>query len=127
MNRTAPTPGAGPPVPGRRLEQLAELPVTVLRGVGERSAGDLAELGVTTVFDLLTHYPRRYIDGTRMLTTDRLVEGEKATVLATVRRVSAPPARGGARGRGRRALRSPVCGPRFRYSTTAAVDHWLPG
>jgi ATP-dependent DNA helicase RecG len=103
MNRTAPTPGAGPPVPGRRLEQLAELPVTVLRGVGERSAGDLAELGVTTVFDLLTHYPRRYIDGTRMLTTDRLVEGEKATVLATVRRVSAPPARGGARGRGRRA------------------------
>ena len=35
-----------------------------------------------------------------MVTIDRLVEGEKATVLATVRRVSAPPAR---KGRGRRA------------------------
>jgi len=102
VNRPAPTPATGSTVPGRRLQQLAELPVTVLRGVGENVAEDLAELGVTTVFDLVTHYPRRYIDGTRMLTIDRLTEGEKATVLATVRRVSAPPARAGARGRGRR-------------------------
>jgi ATP-dependent DNA helicase RecG len=96
----APTPGAGDPVPGRRLQQLAELPVTVLRGVGESVAGDLAELGIATVFDLVTHYPRRHIDGTLMLTVDRLVEGEKATVLATVRRASAPQGRPG---RGRRA------------------------
>ncbi|HEX7459268.1 MAG TPA: hypothetical protein VF279_01480, partial [Acidimicrobiales bacterium] len=88
------------PAPGRRLQQLADLPVTVLRGVGGAVARDLGELGITTVFDLVTHYPRRYIDGTRMLTVDRLVEGEKATVLATVRRVSAPPVRAG---RGRRA------------------------
>ena len=71
----------------------------MLRGVGDAAAGDLAELGITSVLDLVTHYPRRYIDGTRMVTIDRLAEGEKATVLATVRRVSAPPARGG---RGRR-------------------------
>jgi ATP-dependent DNA helicase RecG len=96
----APTPGAGPPVPGRRLQQLAELAVTVLRGVGESAARDLEALGITTVFDLVTHYPRRYIDGTRLLTVDRLAEGEKATVLATVRRVNAPPVRSG---RGRRA------------------------
>ncbi len=69
---------------GRRLGQLAELPVTVLRGVGAGVAADLTELGVTTVLDLVTHYPRRYIDGTRMVTIDRLAEGEKATVLATV-------------------------------------------
>ena len=99
MTRPAPTPGAGAPAPGRRLQQLAELPVAVLRGVGETVARDLAELGVTTVLDLVTHYPRRYIDGTRMLTVDRLTEGERATVLATVRRVSAPPVRPG---RGRR-------------------------
>ena len=85
---------------GRRLGQLAELPVSVLRGVGAGVAGDLAELGITSVLDLVTHYPRRYIDGTRMVTIDQLAEGEKATVLATVRRVSAPPPRGG---RGRRA------------------------
>ena len=90
---------AGAPA-GRRLGQLAELPVTVLRGVGAGVAAELAELGVTTVLDLVTHYPRRYIDGTRMVTVDRLVDGERATVLATVGRVSAPPPRGG---RGRRA------------------------
>ena len=100
MTEAAPTTGAGAVAPGRRLQQLADLPVTVLRGVGQAIAGDLAQLGIATVFDLVTHYPRRYIDGSRMLTVDRLVEGEKATVLATVRRVSAPPVRSG---RGRRA------------------------
>ena len=79
---------------------MADLPVTVLRGVGDAVAADLAELGIISVLDLVTHYPRRYIDGTRMVTIDRLAEGEKATVLATVRRVSAPPSRPG---RGRRA------------------------
>jgi ATP-dependent DNA helicase RecG len=89
------------PVPvGRRLGQLADLPVTVLRGVGPGVAADLEALGITTVLDLVTHYPRRYVDGTRMVTVDQLAEGEKATVLATVTRVSAPPP---ARGRGRRA------------------------
>ncbi|HEY4928398.1 MAG TPA: ATP-dependent DNA helicase RecG [Acidimicrobiales bacterium] len=100
MTPPAPTPGAGAPVPGRRLQQLAELAVTVLRGVGVSAARDLEALGITTVFDLVTHYPRRYVDGTRLLTIDRLADGEKATVLATVRRVNAPPARSG---RGRRA------------------------
>ena len=100
MTGAVPTTGSGAPAPGRRLQQLADLPVTVLRGVGPTVAADLAELGISTVFDLVTHYPRRYIDGTRMRTVDRLVEGEKASVLATVRRVGAPPARAG---RGRRA------------------------
>ena len=90
---------AGDPVPGRRLGQLADVPVTVLAGVGEAVARDLDALGVATIFDLVTHYPRRYVDGTRMVTLDRLVEGERAAVLATVRRVAAPPSR---HGRGRR-------------------------
>jgi len=94
-----PDPGTTDLPAGRRLGQLADLPVTVLKGVGDAVAADLAELGIDSVLDLLTHYPRRYVDGTRMATIDRLTEGEKATVLATVRRVSAPPARSG---RGRR-------------------------
>lgn len=100
-------PGPGPDVgagsgrkSGRRLGQLAELPVTVLHGVGDASARDLEALGITTILDLLTHYPRRYVDGTRMLPLDQVTEGERVTVLATVVRVSAPPVRGG-RGRGR--------------------------
>jgi ATP-dependent DNA helicase RecG len=59
--------------------------------VGTASARELAELGIETVFDLLTYYPRRYIDGTRLAPLSELAEGERASVLATVRRVNRPP------------------------------------
>src|ERR1035438_9929308 len=61
---------------------------------------DLAELGIESVLDLLTHCPRRYIDGTRLVPIAELAEGDKVSVLAEVVRVNRPPARGG-RGRGR--------------------------
>ncbi len=90
---------------GRKLGQLAELPVSVLRGVGSAAERDLAELGIETVLDLLTHYPRqgRYIDGTRLVPIAGLTPGEKASVLGRVARVgrAAP-----GYGRGRR--RSPT-------------------
>ncbi|HEX4246049.1 MAG TPA: ATP-dependent DNA helicase RecG [Acidimicrobiales bacterium] len=78
-------------IPGRKLRQLDELPVTVLDKVGTASARELAELGIETVLDLLTHYPRRYIDGTRLAPLSELAEGDTASVLATVRRVNRPP------------------------------------
>ena len=78
-------------IPGRKLRQLDDLPVTVLDKVGTASARELAELGIETVFDLLTYYPRRYIDGTRLAPLSELAEGERASVLATVRRVNRPP------------------------------------
>jgi ATP-dependent DNA helicase RecG len=78
----------GPPlVDGRKLRQLADLAVSVLRGVGATAEGELAELGIETVLDLLTHYPRRYIDGTRLVPISELASGEKASVLAEVVRV----------------------------------------
>ena len=91
----------GPSGAGRKYRQLAELPVSVLKGVGTTAGAELAELGIESVLDLLTHYPRqgRYIDGTRLRPIAELVEGEKASVLAQVTRVSRPPS---ARGRGRR-------------------------
>ncbi|HVB93969.1 MAG TPA: ATP-dependent DNA helicase RecG [Acidimicrobiales bacterium] len=85
---------------GRKLRQLADLPVTTLHKVGPAAAGELAELGVSSVLDLLTHYPRRYIDGTRLAPLAELDIGDKASVLAEVRRVNRPPVRYG-RGRGR--------------------------
>jgi ATP-dependent DNA helicase RecG len=85
---------------GRRLAQLAELPVSVLKGVGPGTAADLEALGVESVLDLLTHYPRRYIDGTRLVPLAGLAVGETASVLAEVRGVRRPPTRYG-RGRGR--------------------------
>ncbi len=84
---------------GRRFGQLAELPVSTLRGVGGVAERELAELDISSVLDLLTHYPRRYIDGTRMVSIASLAEGEKASVLGRVTRVARPPVR---RGRGRR-------------------------
>ncbi len=74
---------------GRRLAQLADLPVSTLHGVGTVAARELAELGIESVLDLLTHYPRRYVDGTRMLPIDGLAEGENASVLAGSRGRSA--------------------------------------
>ena len=96
-------PSVGGPMaesPGRKLAQLAELPVSVLKGVGSSAEGELAELELESVLDLLTHYPRRYIDGTRLAPLGELAIGEKASVLAEVRRVNRPPVRYG-RGRGR--------------------------
>ncbi len=92
-----PTEGAG-----RQLGQLAALPVSVLRGVGAVAARDLAELDIETVLDLVTHYPRRYIDGTRLVPIADLAPGEKASVLGEVVRINRPPS---GYGRGRR--RSP--------------------
>ena len=49
----------------RTLSQLAANPVTVLKGVGPERAKALASLDITNVLDLLTCYPRRYLDRTR--------------------------------------------------------------
>ena len=72
---------------GRRLGQLAIIPVSELKGVGEKKAEGLEAMGITTVLDLLTHYPRRYLDRTRQESIAGLKEHEEAMVLATVKRV----------------------------------------
>ncbi len=71
----------------RKLRQLAELPVSALRQVGPRTELELAELGIGSVLDLVTHYPRRYLDGTRLRPIADLVAGEKVSLLARVARV----------------------------------------
>jgi len=68
----------------RRLLQLAELPVTELKGVGDTKAGSLAKLNIRSVLDMLTYYPRRYIDRTNQAMLADLEVGEEATVLVQV-------------------------------------------
>ena len=72
----------------RLLSQLAAIPVSELRGVGAKRAGALREVGIEVVLDLLTHYPRRYIDRTQQADIRDLRLGEEAMVLATVKRVN---------------------------------------
>jgi ATP-dependent DNA helicase RecG len=87
---------AGAPIAtGRRLRQLRELPVTRLEGVGPRRAVALAEWGVESVLDLITTYPRRYIDRSRQADLADLAVGEEAVVLAEVRQVRARRTRNG--------------------------------
>jgi ATP-dependent DNA helicase RecG len=76
------------------LGELSSWPVTRLAGVGERKAEGLASVGVETLADLLTYYPRRYVDRTNECRIRDLVVGEEALVLVTVERASARRTRG---------------------------------
>jgi ATP-dependent DNA helicase RecG len=52
-------------------------------------------VGVDSVLDLVTLYPRRYVDRTNQVSIAEVAEGEQAMVLATVRKSSARPTRRG--------------------------------
>ncbi len=73
----------------RRLRQLGEIEVGQLRHIGPKRTQALATMGITSVFDLVTLYPRRYIDRTRRAELSDLSVGEEAAVFATVRSATA--------------------------------------
>jgi ATP-dependent DNA helicase RecG len=79
----------------RKLSQLADIPVTVLHGVGPKSAAHLADLDIETVLDLLTHYPRRYVDRGNEARIADLLPDDTGLVLARVERSSARRTRNG--------------------------------
>jgi ATP-dependent DNA helicase RecG len=79
----------------RRLTQLARIPVATLEGVGPKSVTALEEMGITTVLDLLTHYPRRWLDRTREARIADLRPGMEGVVVATVRAVHSRRTRNG--------------------------------
>ena len=78
----------------RTLAQLAAIEVGRLRQVGPERAKALGSLGVETVLDLLTHYPRRYLDRTNQVDIAALAVDEEALVLARVVRSHAIRGRG---------------------------------
>ncbi len=93
----------------KTLADLADAPMSVLRSAkrpvrapgngkqGRTRADALEHMGICSVLDLLTHYPRRYLDRTTQVPISELEEGDEATVLAVVRRVHRIPARRGAK------------------------------
>jgi len=72
------------PAGKRRLGQLAHIDVAELRNVGARRADSLRQMGIDTVLDLLTHYPRRYADRTNSSVIGDLVLDEESVVVARV-------------------------------------------
>ena len=75
------------------FRELAEIPVARLKGVGEKKLASLHEVGVHSVLDLLTSYPRRWVDRTNECRVSDLRPGEEALVLVTVRSTSRRTAR----------------------------------
>ncbi len=59
-------------------------PVTIIKGVGEKIAGQLQKVGAETIGDLLYTFPRRYDDYTLMKPIKELVFGEQVTIIGTV-------------------------------------------
>ncbi|MCX7619217.1 MAG: ATP-dependent DNA helicase RecG [Acidimicrobiales bacterium] len=79
----------------KRLEQLAGIPVAHLKGVGAKTQRGLEVIGVHTVLDLLTYYPRRYLDRTKEARIRELRPGEEAVVLVEVQKTVARRSRTG--------------------------------
>ncbi len=80
---------------GVDLGRLAELDVSVLNGVGPKKAKSLAKAEIHNLLDLITHYPRKYLDRTKEARIAELMEGEEASVLVTVNNSSSRRIRGG--------------------------------
>ncbi len=80
---------------GVDLGRLAALEVDVLNGVGPKKAKSLAKAEIHNLLDLITHYPRKYLDRTKEARIVELVEGEEASVLVTVDSSSSRRIRGG--------------------------------
>ena len=60
-------------------------PVSALKGIGEQREKKLARLGIYTMEDLLTHYPREYKDRSQIIKIADLPLEEPATFLAEIR------------------------------------------
>jgi ATP-dependent DNA helicase RecG len=79
------------------LRDLADIRVSELKSVGPKFAAGLDAMGITTVLDLLDHYPRRYIDRTQRAEIAELSIGDEATVDAEVRSIRSRRTRDGRR------------------------------
>lgn len=77
------------------LRELTEIDVEVLKGVGEKKKLALTEFGIENVLDLVTTYPRRWVDRTLEARVSDLVPGQEALVLVDVRKVAKRPMKGG--------------------------------
>lgn len=77
------------------ISELKEISVSKLKGVGPKKADALSDFEVQNLFDLLTHYPRRYIDRTKESQIADMEVGTEASLLVTVERTDSRRIRGG--------------------------------
>src|SRR6187401_2430996 len=65
-------------------DEVLQMPLQYLKGVGPRKAADLKKAGLNTVEDLLFRFPRRYEDRSRMQTIISLRPGMTAAISGKV-------------------------------------------
>ena len=63
---------------------LAKIPLTTLKGVGDKVAKKLAKLGLVTVQDAIFHLPLRYEDRTRIANIAMVRPGQSANLIVEV-------------------------------------------
>lgn len=73
----------------RATQEIDQIDVKFVRGVGPKMADILAGLDIYTVDDLIRHYPRRHLDFQNRLRIRDLNQGQEVTVLGTIRSVGA--------------------------------------
>jgi ATP-dependent DNA helicase RecG len=84
-DRSTPAGRVSPELPPRTtLPDLRARPVTEVPGIGPRIEAALKDLGVTSLADLVSHYPSRHEDLSNVKSISDLRLGEKATVVARV-------------------------------------------
>ncbi|WP_438012141.1 ATP-dependent DNA helicase RecG [Psychrobacter raelei] len=66
--------------PVNQRQTAVDLPVQVLAGVGSKIEGQLEQLGVSRLFDLLLHLPRDYEDRSRLVNISDLQDGQSALI-----------------------------------------------
>ncbi|MBN1234250.1 MAG: ATP-dependent DNA helicase RecG [Candidatus Coatesbacteria bacterium] len=67
---------------------FALIPVTVIKGVGQKRAEDLLKLNIETVRDLLYHFPRLYLDRQNMSPMNRIKPDETVLIEGNVIKIS---------------------------------------
>lgn len=67
---------------------IYEKDVTFVRGAGPKISALLNKLGIFTVYDLLTYYPKRYVDYSSRSKISELKEGQSATIFGFIKEVS---------------------------------------
>ncbi|MGA1390058.1 MAG: ATP-dependent DNA helicase RecG [Ilumatobacteraceae bacterium] len=77
------------------LRDLQAIDVAVLKGIGDKRKSSLSDYGVDNVLDLLTTYPRRWVDRTNEARVADLQAGQEALVIVEIRSVNKRPLRGG--------------------------------
>ena len=69
------------------LRELDAISVGRLQGVGPQRQASLREVQIETVFDLLTHYPRRYVDRSREAKLGEVTPGQEVMVVGDIESV----------------------------------------